>query len=77
MKLGYLDSNQDPRIQSPVCCRCTISQYTFLKDNALYHRFSRKRKGPGYGLADGVPKPQRGEGDALPGAVRFFVRSDV
>lgn len=55
MKLGYLDSNQDPRIQSPVCCRCTISQYAFLKDNALYHRFSRKRKGPGYGLAAGVP----------------------
>ena len=36
-RLGRLDSNQDPQIQSLVCCRCTTPQG--CERDKLYHNF--------------------------------------
>jgi hypothetical protein len=38
-RLGRLDSNQDPRLQRPVCCHCTTPQ---SERAVLYHKARRR-----------------------------------
>jgi hypothetical protein len=39
-RLGRLDSNQDPQIQSLVCCHCTTPQFSPVTRLAgFYHKF--------------------------------------